>query len=445
MGACFSPGYACLHVGWWEERVLMVRHLDAWKNNILCWLRYIDDVFVIWKGSIESAQAFVTAINMNKSNLEFNANISKTSVEFLDVRMFVANSSLQSTLHRKSTVGNSTLHAHSFHPRHLIASIPFGEMLRLRRICSSEIDLRSCHADPASRFQARGYSPKDIKLAQAKANVIPRTELLASCGSSKATTRLQVGDNTAPAHVSTRFITTFSTEARALRSIISNHWKIIKTDSVLGPIPAQHPDITYRKASSMHNALVRNSPEVTSKSNWLTNIKVFFKCSSCRACKFGINTTRVPTQFRSSRIVINQRLSCRTDHAVYVLSCDCGLRYVGSTKLQVHMRILQHRRAIVNSDPTYPVARHFKEAHNNLNHLRYFIDCVPPLRRGGNREKILRQLESRYILLLNSKAPTGLNLSEDLHHFLWPYCLWSWPRGTHLSTLHSILHGCPPH
>lgn len=134
-----------------------------------------------------------------------------------------------------------------------------------------------------------------------------------------------------------------------------------------------------------------------------------YRCSSCRACKFGVNTTQVLAPFRSTPFVINQRLTCRTDHVVYVLTCHCGLRYVGSTKLQAHVRILQHLRAIVNSDPTYPVASHFKEVHNNnLNHLKYFVmDSVP-----------LRQLEFKYILLLNSKAPSGLNLSEDLHHFL---------------------------
>lgn len=77
------------------------------------------------------------------------------------------------------------------------------------------------------------------------------------------------------------------------------------------------------------------------------------------------------------------------------------------------MRILQHLRARVNNDHTYPVARHFKEVHNNnLQHLTYFvIDNVPTSRRGCNCEKLLRQLESQYILELNSKTPGGLYIA----------------------------------
>lgn len=33
----------------------------------------------------------------------------------------------------------------------------------------------------------------------------------------------------------------------------------------------------------------------------------------------------------------------------------------------------------------------------------------------GNREKRLRQLESKYILMFNSKTPHGMNIDEDLH------------------------------
>lgn len=88
------------------------------------------------------------------------------------------------------------------------------------------------------------------------------------------------------------------------------------------------------------------------------------------------------------------------EFAVYVLTWACGLQYVGSTKLHLHVRILQHLRTIVSSDPTYPVARHFTSLYNNdLSCLKYFvIGAVPPLRRGGNREKMLRWLESKFIL-----------------------------------------------
>lgn len=85
MGACFSPSYACLPVGWWGERVLKTTYQVAFNNNVIAWLCYIDDVFVSWKGTAESGLKFVSDISQNDLNLEINATISATTIEFLDV------------------------------------------------------------------------------------------------------------------------------------------------------------------------------------------------------------------------------------------------------------------------------------------------------------------------------------------------------------------------
>lgn len=73
-------------------------------------------------------------------------------------------------------------------------------------------------------------------------------------------------------------------------------------------------------------------------------------------------------------------------------------------------------RAIKNGDRTYPVAHHFETFHaNDTKGLTYFvIDVVPLDIRGGNREKKLMKLESRYIVELNSKQPDGLYVEENL-------------------------------
>lgn len=92
--------------------------------------------------------------------------------------LFIENNSLQSKLHRKTTAGNSTLNASSFHPKHLVASIPYGAMLRLRRICSLDGDLSTCQCEAYMRFKARGYSDRTISRAIERANAIQRDQLL---------------------------------------------------------------------------------------------------------------------------------------------------------------------------------------------------------------------------------------------------------------------------
>lgn len=52
MGASFSPSYSCLHMGRWEELVLMVQHGMIMNSSVKMWLHYIDDLFVVWQGTI---------------------------------------------------------------------------------------------------------------------------------------------------------------------------------------------------------------------------------------------------------------------------------------------------------------------------------------------------------------------------------------------------------
>lgn len=168
----------------------------------------------------------------------------------------------------------------------------------------------------------------------------------------------------------------------------------------------------------MRDALVKFSPEITPKSTWLAR-NGFFKCNSCAACTFATNATEYVTAFGDKKIPIKDHLTCRTEFTIYKLRCTYGLDYIGSTKLPIHKRILQHVRAIVNSDPNYPVARHFKLVHNKLRDLEYTVlGTVPIFGRGGNREKSLCQLETHFILALDTRMPNGLNNSEDMHNFL---------------------------
>ena len=99
MGSCFSPSYANLLVGWWERQI--ADSIFGFDDHVVLWLRYIDDLFVIWNGSIYSAEQFVCKLNQNKFNLRFTSHIHATEVEFLDIKIQVSNHTLQTSLHKK--------------------------------------------------------------------------------------------------------------------------------------------------------------------------------------------------------------------------------------------------------------------------------------------------------------------------------------------------------
>lgn len=264
----------------------------------------------------------------------------------------------------------------------------------------------------------RGYNENIVGKAIEKNRNLSRQELLAIPSRSKI--KQGRGEESATGQGDPRLILTYNKQKESLSRIITNNWHLLGSDPVLGSKLSSRPTITYRKAPSTSDFLVSSSPEVTKKSGWLSSGKGFVKCSTCKACKHGISKTMYRTAFNTTPTKIDKLITCKTEIAIYILECSCGLQYVGSTKLQVHKRILQHLRAITNSDTTYPVARHFNEKHgNDISHLKYYaIDAIPPLSRGGNREALLRKLETRYILEFDCKSPHGLNTTEDLYTWL---------------------------
>ena len=181
--------------------------------------------------------------------------------------------------------------------------------------------------------------------------------------------------------------------------------------NVLGP----RPNITYRRGKSLKDRMCTN---ISKQSLPIFKAcKGFYPCGKCKACKNSTKVKHYTNKLNGSVTEISKCLNCFSDFTVYILICPCDLQYVGSTKNPVKKRILEHKRAITNNDPQYPVARHFSTHHkSNSNLVKFFaVDRVEPLSRGGDRLLALRKLESKYILNLNTKQPMGLNVDEEMY------------------------------
>ena len=93
-----------------------------------------------------------------------------------------------------------------------------------------------------------------------------------------------------------------------------------------------------------------------------------------------------------------------------MLKCPCGLCYVGKTKRELKIRISEHKSNIRNKDEKSPVTRHFNAVGHKICDLRFQgIELVKPLKRGGDREKLLLQREAWWIHNLQTEHPKGLN------------------------------------
>lgn len=124
MGTCFAPSFANLFMGAWEEDNRANINFQNAFARVILWLRYIDDIFVVWHGEVQEALQFIDDLNHNERNLTLTSTISRGEVEYLDTKVQIVGNKVHTILYRKSTAGNTLLHALSSHPDNLKWSIP---------------------------------------------------------------------------------------------------------------------------------------------------------------------------------------------------------------------------------------------------------------------------------------------------------------------------------
>ncbi|XP_023028461.2 uncharacterized protein [Leptinotarsa decemlineata] len=92
------------------------RAFDTSHLKPTCWLRYVDDVFVIWPHGSEDLHAFLNHINSSHLDLKFAMEFeNNNSFPFLDVLITKPNNSFSYTVYRKPTHTNCYLNGKSHH------------------------------------------------------------------------------------------------------------------------------------------------------------------------------------------------------------------------------------------------------------------------------------------------------------------------------------------
>ena len=134
MGAPYGANYAILFLGWWEERFVL-GPTNPYREKIIWYGRYIDDLIFFYNGDLTSLKEFHSYLNSTNDSIELSLVYSQSEINYLDLKITKSpTGDLHTTIFRKPTDRNTILHANSFHPPHLIKNIPFGQFQRLRRI-----------------------------------------------------------------------------------------------------------------------------------------------------------------------------------------------------------------------------------------------------------------------------------------------------------------------
>ena len=161
MGTKLAPALATIYVSDLEEAFIGER---SEKPDL--WVRYIDDVFMLWSQTREELDVFLQELNTRQEKIKFTAEVQTQSCNFLDLTIyksptFLKTGLLSTKIYYKPTNSFSYPLGSSHIPKHVHKSIAVGEMTRLLRATESPALYKRYQKKLIKHFVNREY-PKSI-------------------------------------------------------------------------------------------------------------------------------------------------------------------------------------------------------------------------------------------------------------------------------------------
>ena len=386
MGSTFAPSLACLYMYSFERRHIL-GNSNPYKTNIVCWRRYIDDIIVIWQGDNALIPAFTDWVNTLDPFLNFSSTASDVDLPFLDLLITIKDGKINTRTYEKPTDKNSLLKFESHHPRALRNNLPYGQFLRIRRNCTDHENYRLQSTGLSTKLEERGYPRHIVREARKRASNTPREVLLTA--------------NTRDTKSPLTCVTSFTPISNQIRGIIQKRWNILNSVSLKLELPL----FSFKRTQNCRDILVHTRPRkiqsTRSASTFLPTVTGHYPCTKCAACKLTKSSKFIDlpdgTRWRQTT-----HTNCNTSMCIYLITCPCGLLYVGMTTRQVKIRILEHRSTIRCGRVTTKMTQHFADMKHPPDVFSWTV-----LETQGTQKRLFER-EQRWVFRLNTSI-SGLN------------------------------------
>ncbi|XP_073398705.1 uncharacterized protein [Dendrobates tinctorius] len=266
IGSHVAPPYAIAYMASFEEDYIYTHPL--YTQYSIAWLRFIDDIFCVWNGPLDTLIQFDHYINNVWPELKFTLQHDIDKMHFLDT--LISKDSLETLkidLYVKPTDRNSILHFDSFHPSTVKRSIPRSQNCRIDRIVSEDTTKADRLTDMTRKFTERGYPDKLITESKSMVGHFEK--------SNKSDKRIP-------------FVNTYHPYSRKIQTTINKHW---------GLLSRSYPEIEefqkpflpcYRRPRNLKHNLVRadigSNIKIPRQMFLQTQKQGTFPCLSCLQC-----------------------------------------------------------------------------------------------------------------------------------------------------------------
>jgi hypothetical protein len=400
MGTKCAPTYASLFMGSFEERNI----LPKIRDSIMIYVRYIDDIFFIWKGTMEELEEFLKEINQVHPTIKFDHVLSKESINFLDVKVSILGKKLTSSVYTKPTDRKSYLHAKSYHPKSTKEAIAFGQATRLKRICTETTDFQAAANQLKADLIKRGHKEERTSAEINRAAEQERKNLL--------TYKERKTENRVP------LVITYNRRLPKLKEIMDESWKLLGINNSVREKFPEKPLICYRRNRNLRDIL--GQTRISRGKVIVRKPEMVGGCSPCRArpdtkcCRHMVQTKFFTNRTKTKKFDIRQKLGCKSKDALYLAWCDkCNEKqYVGKVESQkAHRRINKHRND-AKKEGSINIDQHFREKDHDFNRDFRIIIIEEIADKNMTREQVRNTLLKRedfWIKKLDTLEPNGFN------------------------------------
>ena len=383
MGTSMAPSYANLFMGHFETNFL-----QTCLQKPIVWLRYIDDIFLLWNEGKDKLLHFISAANIFHPTIKFTFEISTSVINFLDIAVHkTINNRLETDLYCKPTDAHLYLHYSSCHPRNTKHSLPYSLAFRLLRICSTKEFLLKRLSELKDFLLNRQYRLKDIDSAFDRLKDISRHDTFKRKNKSKKLDRVP-------------FITTFNPGLPNITHILGKYFHILQSSDRCRKAISNLPILSFRRSTNLRDILVHAAVKTHQTLG-------FHSCRDkrCKTCKSALFTNNIKISTTGQIFNIKHSLTCKSFNIIYLITCKkCSKQYVGKTETPLNIRVNNYR-CFINTKRKDNLANHFYT--NGHTFLDFQITAIDMISNADTHS--LCNKETYYIKLFQTTQPTGLN------------------------------------
>ena len=381
--------------------------LSQYRLKPSVWLRYIDDIFFIWDYGEDELKKWLKYLNGYHSKIKFTMEKSTDEISFLDTLVKRGhNDMLYTDLYTKPTDSHNYLRYDSAHPPHSKKGLPYGQFLRLKRICTNDKGFEKNAEKMKNDFIYRGYPKKSLTDSIEKCKELTRENLLAQRPKTKSN-----NDDT------TYLVQTFRPCKNSLVDTIKTNWDILGRSKETKTMHRSKLTCSFKKPKSIKDYLVRAKTDYhpdSEKPKKDSNANVCNK-PNCKYCKMLSTTGSITSKHSNEKYSTKHNVTCNSSNVIYCIECTtCKIQYVGQTKRKIKERIREHlyytKKQIYKSDVPYHFNGTICTTQNMKVHIVDFIYEHP----DSKRAKTLRNLiEFNWVSRLHTQSPNGLNTLDN--------------------------------